>query len=149
MSAGAWAQMSRRIRILAMLTGVGAIFLVLRFLLPGSSASLGGGLDGPTFSRELDAALDSLMEVYAIDRRAVRTKTVSLPEGPALRIEQRIEISEEFVALRFNHDLATRLRPTGARVVGTERVRERLTALHVVRGGSTVWTLQFYWKAEG
>jgi hypothetical protein len=139
--------LGRRVRVLAILLGAGVVLVVLRLMLPGSSASTGGSLDGPAFRRELGAAMDSLLDVYRIDRRGIRTRSVAGAHGAALRTEQRIDVGEGFVALRFNHDLATRLRWTGARVVGTERVRERLTALHIVRGGATVWTLLFVQKA--
>jgi len=140
---------TRRLRIFSILGGAGAILVLVRFLLPGSSASEGGSLDGPAFDRELHAALDSLMHVYGIAPAEVRTRTIKDVDGTVLRTEQRVDVDGEFVALKFNHDLATRLRRAGARVVGTERVRERLTSLHVVHGGSTVWTLQFVLRAAG
>ena len=132
----------RRLRVLAILAAVSALLLVLRLLLPGSTASIGGGMDGPAFRRKLVAVVDSLIGAYGIDRRGVKTRTVTLPGGAAVRTEQRISVDPDFVSLRFNHDLSRSLRWTGARVVGIERVRERLTTLHVVREGTTLWTLR-------
>jgi len=146
---GHGAVLARRVRVLAILAGAGVILVAVRLLPPGRSASVGGSLGEAAFREELVAAVDSLVGVYALDRRGIRTRAVALPGGTALRTEQRIAVPVGFVALRFNHALATRLRRTGARVVGTERVRERLTALHIVRGGATVWTLLFVQSDEG
>ena len=139
----------RRLRILSILGSAGAILVLVRLLLPGSAATEGGSLGGPAFDRELHAALDSLMGVYGIAAGGVRTRTIKDDDGTVFRSEQRIDVPVEFAALRFNYDLATRLHRAGARVVGTERVRERLTSLHVVRDGSTVWTLQFALRVAG
>jgi len=137
----------RRLRVLAILAAAGALLLVLRLLHPGSTAAIGGGLDGPAFRRELVSVVDSLLGVYRIDQRGVKTRTVTLPRGAAVRTEQRISVDPDFVSLRFNYDLSRSLRWTGSRVVGIERVRERVTALHVVREGTTVWTLRFVPKS--
>ena len=141
--------LGRRFRVLALLGGAGALLVALRLLIPGSSPSAGGNVDGPGFRKELVAAIDSLLELHGIDRRGVRTRSIALPGGTALRTEQRIDVPDDFVSLQFNHEMATRLRRTGARVIGTERVREGLTSLHIVRGGATVWTLQFVRKSKG
>jgi hypothetical protein len=57
-------------------------------------------------------------------------------------------VPPEFSTLEFNSALQTRLLPYGARVIATERTREKSVTMSIVRNGQTVLTVVLDIKKE-
>ncbi|MDH4070376.1 MAG: hypothetical protein OEV30_08125 [Ignavibacteria bacterium] len=94
-----------------------------------------------TIREAVDAAVDSLLVSYRIDRTGEKKWTVKSKGGTPLRIERRVLIPADLVTLLFNRDLGIAVRRYGGHVVGTERTRESVVVLHVVVGGMTLHTI--------
>ena len=111
-------------------------------LLPGPSG-FPGLEDGPKWHESVGRRVDSLFAVYGIARSHVKTWQVGVPNHPAVRTEQRVRVPPSFASVRFNHDLSKAIRPFGARVAATERIREEVVTMHIVRSGRTVRSMVF------
>jgi hypothetical protein len=111
---------------------------------PGPTGSVAPGSKTTTGWREsVGRCVDSLFVLYGINSDRVRTREVKLPDRSSHRIEQRSTVPPDFVSVEFNHDLNTAVRPFGARIVATERVREGIVTMHIVRSGRTVRSIIF------
>ncbi|MEW6509382.1 MAG: hypothetical protein AB1428_00335 [Bacteroidota bacterium] len=91
----------------------------------------------------ITSAVDTLLAHYGVDRSAGtvwRPKAAGRSTG---RIEQRFTVDPSFLSISFNHDLNLLLTPLGARVVATERGKEQIITMHIVRGGTTVRSITF------
>jgi hypothetical protein len=89
------------------------------------------------------AAIDSLLPVYGIDVRLIRSWKATAAGEPTGRTEEKIPVGPGFRSLEFNHALASRIAPFGAGIVATERSKENSVTMHVVRGGATIRSLWF------
>jgi len=128
----------------ALLSCCAIALLALDVLVPvpplGAPAVLKTGLD---WREGIGSSVDSLFVLYGIERGNVRTWQVRIPDRPAVRTEQRIAVPRGFVSVRFNHELNRAVRPFWARVVATERIREDIVTMHIVRAGRTVRSMVF------
>ena len=136
--------LERRVLRAALLSCCAVALFALDGLVPVPSLSKPAGPDTGSGWREgVRNSVDSLLVLHHIKGGNVKTWQVNLPKGIAARTEQRIFVSPGFVSVRFNHDLNTAVRPFRARVVATERVREDIVTMHIVRSGRTVWSMVF------
>ena len=97
----------------------------------------------PRVREGIDRAVDSLFVLYGIDQREVRTWQVKLPDKRVVRTEQRIIVPPRFASVRFNHDLSIAVGGFQARVAATERVKEKIVTMHIVRSGRTIRSMAF------
>ena len=136
------AGVSLRLWILAGLAVAGlGLFLANRVLAPGRGAD-------PALSREdsltpwaLNAHIDSVCVLFGLDPRSGRTRRGKEESGSPGHHERRFRVPPEFSTLEFNSALQTRLLPYGARVIATERTREKSVTMSIVRNGQTVLTV--------
>ena len=89
------------------------------------------------------AALDSLLREESVAADVVKTWRATAAGRPTGRTEQRVTVGRGFLSISVNHALGLRLAPFGARVVGTEKTREQIVTLHIVRGGATIRSISF------
>ena len=92
---------------------------------------------------EIAATVDTLVARYGIDPKRIHTWRATAGGQPTGRIEQRILVGSDFVSLKFNHELLNRLASFAARVVATERTKENIVIMHIVREGKTIRSLVF------
>ncbi len=92
---------------------------------------------------QIRAVIDTVLHRFGIDRRNVKSWRVQPPGAGWSRFEERVFVAPGFVSLEFNHELNKRLAPLGAHVVGTERTKENVVALHIVKEGTTIRTISF------
>jgi hypothetical protein len=57
-------------------------------------------------------------------------------------------VPPEFDSIEFNHTLARRMAPAGAKVVATERSKEATVTMHVVVHGATIYSLSMVTDPE-
>lgn len=117
--------------------------LLLRGALPGASEDQGPiAGDLPTeITAGLKAAVDSVLVRYGLDTRTVKTWRVQARGGRTFRIEQRVAVPADFNTLQFNRDVNMAVSSLDSRVVATERTKERIVTLHIVREHVTVRSL--------
>jgi len=133
-----------RVRLL-----VAGVLAVCALLLSAAGTGTGSpGVRGTEAERRsaesgIAAALDSLMAEDGITAADVRTWRATAAGKPTGRIEQRVTVGRAFLSLDFNHGLGIRVAQFGARVVGTEKTREQIVAMHIIRGGRTIRTVSF------
>jgi hypothetical protein len=97
---------------------------------------------------QIRAVIDTVLHRFGVDRREVKSWRVQ-PSGTGWsRLEERVTVSPAFVSLAFNHELNMRLASLGVHVVGTERTKENVVALHIVKDGTTIRTLSFVTEAK-
>lgn len=99
-------------------------------------ASAGGQRAGG--AETLASEVDAVCRAFGIPAKAVRARPVKDRQGKVLRTEYRVRAPRDLSAAEFNADLSVRMEPFGARVVGTERTRDRTVTLHVIRDEETV-----------
>jgi hypothetical protein len=118
-------------------------------LLSAAELVTGGSVDretpGARKSAEagIAAAIDSISPAFGIDAHLIRRWKATAAGEPTGRIEEKIPAPPGFRSLEFNHALARAVAPFGARVVATERSKENIVTMHVVRGGVTIRSLLF------
>ena len=125
-----------------MLAAAAATLLIIDRDPAGGPGTRGGAVPADV-SRRTGEVVDSLFRRYGIERQTVRTWQVKVRGSDFSRIEQRITVQPEFVALNFNRDLSKEVAVFGAHVVATERTAENVVTLHVVAGGTTYRSLEF------
>jgi len=89
----------------------------------------------------LNAHVDSVCIRFGLDPGAGRTRRVQGESGSPTRNERRFRVPPDFSTLEFNSALNTRLFPSGARVVATERTREKSVSMCIVKNGQTLLTV--------
>jgi hypothetical protein len=89
------------------------------------------------------AALDSLLAQEGISSADVKTWRATADGKPTGRIEQRVTVGRSFLSISFNHALGLRVASFGARVVGSEKTREQVVTMHIVRGRATIRSIAF------
>jgi hypothetical protein len=126
----------RRIMVAAALAGCAVVLLVL-------DQPDGGSSDAQAFRaslHSLDGVVDSLLVHYGIPKEKVRKWQVLTPDGKLIRTDRRVLVPAGFVTTEFNRDLNRAVSPWNARVAATERTKESVVVLHIVRDGATVLT---------
>jgi len=89
----------------------------------------------------LGAVVETLLRKHKVEREQVRTWQVKGPDGRYFRTERRVRTPNGFPSVEFNWELNKAVSPGGARVAGTERTKERVVVLHIVKEGRTVETI--------
>jgi len=136
------ARHSFRLWILAGLTVVGlGLFLANRFVAPGPGAAPALPGEDPPTAAALNVHVDSVCVRFGLDPRAGRARRVQGEGGSPARNERRFRVPPDFSTLEFNSVLHARLLPSGARVVATERTREKSVILSIVKNGQTLLTV--------
>jgi hypothetical protein len=140
--------------------GFGEPFLRKRLVLAGVLAACAlvltaaGAGGGPSVLPETEpgirqaetgiaAAIDSLLAQEGISGAEVKTWRATAAGKPTGRIEQRVTVGRSFLSISFNHALGLRVAPFGARVVGSEKTREQVVTMHIVRGRATIRSIAF------
>jgi hypothetical protein len=63
---------------------------------------------------------------------------VQVSGARAVRVAERVKVPMAFPSVLFNKELSDKIRPYGAHVVATERLKESTVTFHVVRAGVTL-----------
>jgi hypothetical protein len=135
-------ELSPRLWILAGLTVLGlGLFLANRFIAPGRGADPALPRDDSLTAATLNAHVDSVCVLFGLDPRSGRSRRAKEEGGSPARNERRLRVPPDFSTLEFNSALQTRLLPSGARVIATERTKEKSVNMSIVRNGQTVLTV--------
>ena len=140
-----------RARVLvAVMLAVGALVLFAAYR--ASERSLGGHVLSPFESggadRQIDAAVDTLLNRYGIERAWVRSWRVQTPGKKTIRIERRVQVPPEFVSLAFNHELNQLVSQVVARAVASEKSEASTVTMHIIRSGMIVESIAFVTRAD-
>lgn len=137
---------SRLIRVrmtaVALLAIILLALLVVGWISPGERTR-GEPPADPQVLASIGRAVDSLLTSYGIPPARVTTWRAGVTGRTFTRVVQRVYVSRDFVGFSFNHDLASAIAGFDANVVGTERTRENILTLHVVRRGVTIRSISF------
>lgn len=90
---------------------------------------------------EIARIVEQLLTEHRGEIAGGRIWKVHAPGSAVSRTEHRVLVPPEFDSIDFNHALAQRLAPAGAKIVATERSKEATVTMHVVVGGATVYSL--------
>ena len=93
--------------------------------------------------KEIDAVIDTLLARYRIEKEWVKSWQVQIPEKGFRRSERRVFVPPDFISLSFNLDLNRMLADCGARAIASERTKESIVTMHVVKEGTVLETLSF------
>jgi hypothetical protein len=139
----------RRRALIATCLGIAALGLFMAdMLLPGRTSMRAAAL-APSTAASIQAVVDTMLSRYEIDRSAVKTWRILSTEKKPVRLEQRIPVPREFPSLVFNYQLQQLLEPLDAHVVATERSRDNIVTMHIVRNGRTVRSMVFALSIPG
>jgi hypothetical protein len=97
----------------------------------------------PALSAGVQSIVDTMLQRYGIPRSSVRTWNVLSVDRKPLRVAQQIEVSRNFPSLIFNDQLQRMLEGIEARVFATERSRDNIVTMHIVRRGQTIRSIAF------
>lgn len=97
----------------------------------------------PLAGPEVQAIVDSMLNRYGISRSSVRVWNILSLDRKPIRIAEQIEVPRAFPSLVFNAQLQKMLEPHSARVFATERSRDNVVTMHIVRRGKTIRSLAF------
>ncbi len=92
---------------------------------------------------QINAVVDTMLQRYAVDLRAITTWKVQTPDKKLLRMEQRVVVPHEFPSVKFNYELNQQLLPLAARIAATERSKENVVTMHVVSHGVIIRSMSF------
>jgi hypothetical protein len=133
-----------RLALATALAAIAALLWGVRVLeAPSQETRLPAPSPGNDVQAEIGTILDTLLTRYGIEPSGVRTWRMQAAGKSATRVEQKAFVPPSFVALDFNHDLNLALAGVGAHVVATERSRENIVTMHIVRGGRTIRSISF------
>jgi hypothetical protein len=136
------AGLSLRLWIIAGLTVAGlGLFLANRLTAPGCGADPALPREDSLTAAALNARVDSVCVLFGIDPRSGRIRRAKEESGSPAKNERRFRVSPDFSTLEFNSALQTRLLPSGAQVIATERTRDKSVSMSIVRNGQTVLTV--------
>jgi hypothetical protein len=141
-----WSDPSLRGRVLVagILAVTAVVLLVVVIAGRGSEGDPRGTIaDAHDEGKAIAAAFDTLFTQYRIDRAAVRTWHAGSARQKLARMEQRVTVPAAFPTLEFNHRLNALLEKVGAHVTATERTRDNIVTMHVVRRGVIVRSVTF------
>jgi hypothetical protein len=93
--------------------------------------------------RSVNTVVDTVLARYGITPDEVRTWQVQTPDKKFLRTERRVMVPPDFISVKFNHDLNQALDGTGARVVATERTKEKTVTVHIKSGSTIIESITF------
>lgn len=135
---------SRRTRIVIALSLAGAaIILAIVFI----SYAPGRGAEPPSRKMagnqrsedgQFARGVEAVCAEFKVPPNAIRSRQIKDGKGNALRTEYRLRLPKDFSSAEFNQALNRKVEPWGARVVGTERMRDHTVTLHVIREDATV-----------
>jgi hypothetical protein len=133
-----------KVRIIVALTLAAAVLHLMGTLQSGIVLDRRESAEERRKSEEaIAAAVDTLLARFNVDRSSGTVWRPKFAGRPTGRIEQRFTVDPGFLSISFNHELNLLLSPLDARVVATERGREQIIAMHIVRGGTTVRSITF------
>jgi hypothetical protein len=133
---------SRRLWVLAGLAVVClGLFIANRLFVVDPAPAPALFREDPLTAAALNAHVDSVCIRFGIDPDMGRTRRVQGVGGPPTQNERRFRVPPDFSTLEFNSALSTRLLPTGARVVATERTKEKSVSMCIVKNGQTLLTV--------
>jgi hypothetical protein len=87
---------------------------------------------------EIVRAVDTVLARSGVTPKERRRWAVQVSGAQAVRVAERVKVPMSFPSVLFNKDLSDRIRPYGAHVVATERLKESTVTFHVVRAGVTL-----------
>jgi hypothetical protein len=152
MKAGDLPEAIQRRLIVAGLLVIGALVLIPATRLAdqsekhergGRSGARQTGHASQSVRKEIDAVIDTLLMKYRIEKEWVKSWQVQTPEKGFLRSERRVLVPPDFVSLSFNLDLNRMLSDYGARAIASERTKESIVTMHVVKESTVLETLSF------
>jgi hypothetical protein len=138
------ATLSQRTRIIIALAlaGVAILLGIVSFRLSsraGSDAPAKRPVDKQLSSEgQITRGVEAVCAEYKVPANAMRSRQIKDGKGNVLRTEYRLRLPKDFSSAEFNQALNRKVEPWGARVVGTERTRDRTVTLHVIREDETI-----------
>jgi hypothetical protein len=90
---------------------------------------------------EIRRGLEAVCAEFKVPPASLKVRDVKNRAGDPVRVEYRLRLPKDFSSVEFNHALADKVEPWGARVVGTERTHDRTVTLHVVRDEETIMSV--------
>lgn len=131
-----------RLIVASALALVSILLTGAEYVAPRARAS-GTARDKGAADLAVAAAVETLFARYAMDRGSVKSWQPRAAGRPMGRIEQRVVVGPDFLSLKFNHELNGMLAASGAHVVATEKSRDNIVTMHIVRDGSTMRSITF------
>lgn len=126
---------------------VAAALLVGLLLSRGSSTGEGiAPAVDPHDAGQIDSVIDATLARFGIDAASGHVVHLRRADIPPPRKEIRFEVPPSFVPVLFNHELALRLEPFGAKIIGTEDPPSRRVVVHVRLDGYVIRSLVFQEK---
>lgn len=129
--------------LIAVVLGLVALVFLFLDLLLQSPASARSYPLSPSMAASVQAAIDTLLDHYGIERSGIKTWRILSADKKPVRVEQRIPVTKEFPSLVFNFELQRMLQPLGAQVFATERLKDNIVTMHVIHRGLTVRSMAF------
>lgn len=137
-------RLKRRLLIAGILVLLAAALTVAdRLVEAGPSTVVNNFAAAHEGGKQINAAVDALLDQYALGPKAITTWKVMTPDRKLLRLEQRIVVPHDFASVEFNHKLNQQILPYGARVAATERSKENTVTMHIVNDGVIIRTISF------
>ena len=124
------------------------LFLANRFVVLERTAAPALPPEDSLTAAALNVHVDSVCIRFGLDPGAGRTRRVKGESGSPTRNERRFRVPPDFSTLEFNSALNTRLLPSGACVVATERTREKSVIMCIVKNGQTLLTVVLNVRTE-
>jgi hypothetical protein len=97
----------------------------------------------PAISTGVQSIVDTMLQRYGIPRSSVRTWNVLSLDRKPVRVAQQVEVSRDFPSLVFNDQLQRMLEGIEAHVFATERSKDNIVTMHIVRRGQTIRSIAF------
>jgi hypothetical protein len=139
-----WSGIAYRLIVAGILAVLASVLSVLESVPPEGVRS---GLP-PAKEAAIEGVVDTLFARYGITGRDVRSWRILARDKRPLRMEQRILVGRDFPSLWFNYELQTMLSPLGAGVIATERSKDNIVTMHIVRQGRTIRSMAFHLGAK-
>ena len=91
--------------------------------------------------KKIDDVVEAALRELEPDRSKIRTRNVQTPGNAFSRVERSVRVAVDFLPLKFNQSLSHKLEFLGVRVIGSEKSKENITTLHLVRGGRIIQSI--------
>ncbi len=85
-----------------------------------------------TVLKNIDEIVGRTLVQFGIEEHVIRTQNVQTPNNVFSRVERRAQVPQDFSVLLFNQSLGESTAAYNVSVIGTERTKERQTAIHLV-----------------
>lgn len=132
----------RRRAYLALVLAVSSLLLLWAYnVIPRAQA--GNAVDRATAAKAIAVAVDILCTRHGFGPASIKTWRASAGGTSLDRIEQRIWVEPGFLSLLVNRELQSLVAPVGGHVVATERTKDNVVTMHIVRNGATVRSISF------